>query len=528
MGGGFSHHLSDLEETNIEDIAAKPSNDGICDGKSQAVDDSLNHEESDEENEDEFSSIDVRDYIDQFPFENLVFEGGGIKGLSYLGAIKLLDEIGLRKKIKRCAGTSIGSISALVAVLGFNDEELDEISRKNLGSFLDVGKWSIIYNVFQYLGWQNFTSFYDYIGTLVEKKLGNKDATFRDLYEKTGRELCVVVTNLTVLHEEYFHPKTTPNIPIRLAIRMSVAIPGLIQPVKCTVNGQTGLYCDGAVIMNYPISCFDGWWLSMKSEDSFLQRLHPLEDLPKILDRRNKFARDEKTADKTLGFLVFNNDDETNNYNSVVARRNKHKVTYPNTTLARKALERKKTTVRLGIEHKSTKEAISKFLELAGKYDIDCSNTITKDELTEVFKDETFTAGQKNILFGENATMEDAMKMMDKDSDGNISFSEIVDYCSRKGFALANYGILGSEKQHINSLKDLTQAFFATVVLNADQIGFSSEDLPRTVGIHTHYVNTTDFDVETEDIKFIMEEGYKTTSAFLKHFAATKLKPKLS
>lgn len=42
----------------------------------------------------------------------------------------------------------------------------------------------------------------------------------------------------------------------------------------------------------------------MKSEDSFLQRLHPLEDLPKILDRRNKFARDEKTADKTLGFLV--------------------------------------------------------------------------------------------------------------------------------------------------------------------------------------------------------------------------------
>uniref|UniRef100_K1QRW2 Uncharacterized protein n=1 Tax=Magallana gigas TaxID=29159 RepID=K1QRW2_MAGGI len=304
MGGGFSYQLSDFEDTILEDIALKPNNDGICDGKSPTDQDCVDCDESDDENDDEFSSIDVRDYIDQFPFENLVFEGGGVKGLGYLGALKLLDEIGLRKKIKRCAGTSIGSISALVAVLGFNDEELDEISRKNLGSFLDVGKWRIIYNVFQYLGWQNFTSFYDYIGTLVEKKLGNKDATFRDLYEKTGRELCVVVTNLTVLHEEYFHPKTTPNIPIRLAIRMSVAIPGLIQPVKCTVNGQTGLYCDGAVIMNYPISCFDGWWLSMKSEDSFLQRLHPLEDLPKILDRRNKFARDEKTADKTLGFLV--------------------------------------------------------------------------------------------------------------------------------------------------------------------------------------------------------------------------------
>lgn len=42
----------------------------------------------------------------------------------------------------------------------------------------------------------------------------------------------------------------------------------------------------------------------MKNEDSFLRRLHPVKDLPKILDRRNKFARDEKTADKTLGFIL--------------------------------------------------------------------------------------------------------------------------------------------------------------------------------------------------------------------------------
>nr|XP_034302817.1 uncharacterized protein LOC117681620 [Crassostrea gigas] len=528
MGGGFSYQLSDFEDTILEDIALKPNNDGICNGKSPTDHDCVDCDESDDGNYDEFSSIDVRDYIDQFPFENIVFEGGGVKGMAYLGALKLLDEIGLLKKIKRCAGTSIGSVTALVAVLGFNAEEIEEISSVNLGAFLDVGKWRVIYNMFQFLGWQNYTSFYDYIGTLVEKKLGNKDATFRDLYEKTGRELCVVVTNLTVLHEEYFHPKTTPNIPIRLAVRMSVALPGLIQPVKCRVNGHTALYSDGGIIMNYPISCFDGWWLSMKNEDSFLKRLHPLKDLPKILDRRNKFARDEKTSDKTLGFIVFNNDDETNNYNSVVTRKNKHKVTYPDTTLARKALDRRLTAVRLGKEHQSTGEAISKFLELAGKYDIDCSNTITKDELTEVFKDETFTAGQKEILFGENATIEAAMKIMDKDSSGNIDFNEIVEYCSRKGYALANYGILGSEKQQINSLKDFTQAFFSTVSLNADQIGFSSKDLPRTVGVHTHYVNTADFSVETEDVKFIMEEGKKSTLAFLKHFAATKLKPKQS
>ena len=38
--------------------------------------------------------------------------------------------------------------------------------------------------------------------------------------------MCVVVTNLTNMEEEYFHPKTTPDVALRLAIRMSISIPG--------------------------------------------------------------------------------------------------------------------------------------------------------------------------------------------------------------------------------------------------------------------------------------------------------------
>ena len=49
---------------------------------------------------------------------------------------------------------------------------------------------------------------------------------FTQLYNKTGMELCVVVTNLTNMEEEYFHPKTTPDVALRLAIRMSISIPG--------------------------------------------------------------------------------------------------------------------------------------------------------------------------------------------------------------------------------------------------------------------------------------------------------------
>ena len=44
--------------------------------------------------------------------------------------------------------------------------------------------------------------------------------------ERFDRELCVVVTNLNQMSTEYCHPKTTPDMPVRMAVRMSMAIPG--------------------------------------------------------------------------------------------------------------------------------------------------------------------------------------------------------------------------------------------------------------------------------------------------------------
>ena len=43
-----------------------------------------------------------------------------------------------------------------------------------------------------------------------------------------GKEICIVVTNLSHMNVEYFHPKTTPNTPVRKAVQMSMALPGTI------------------------------------------------------------------------------------------------------------------------------------------------------------------------------------------------------------------------------------------------------------------------------------------------------------
>jgi NTE family protein len=45
-----------------------------------------------------------------YPFTNLVFEGGGVKGVAYGGVLEVLDQQGILDQIQNVAGTSAGAI----------------------------------------------------------------------------------------------------------------------------------------------------------------------------------------------------------------------------------------------------------------------------------------------------------------------------------------------------------------------------------------------------------------------------------
>lgn len=62
-----------------------------------------------------------------FPIENLVFEGGGPKGVVYLGAAKALEEHNLLENIKNVAGSSAGAITAFLIALGYDYKQLKDI-----------------------------------------------------------------------------------------------------------------------------------------------------------------------------------------------------------------------------------------------------------------------------------------------------------------------------------------------------------------------------------------------------------------
>ena len=46
------------------------------------------------------------------------------------------------------------------------------------------------------------------------------------VYKKYNKILCVVATNVSTMSVEYFHPKTTPDFPVAIAVRSSMALPG--------------------------------------------------------------------------------------------------------------------------------------------------------------------------------------------------------------------------------------------------------------------------------------------------------------
>ena len=66
-----------------------------------------------------------------YHFRNLVFEGGGVKGIAYVGAMQFLKKKGVLKNIQRVGGTSAGAINATLFALGFTNTETKKIL-KNL------------------------------------------------------------------------------------------------------------------------------------------------------------------------------------------------------------------------------------------------------------------------------------------------------------------------------------------------------------------------------------------------------------
>lgn len=196
-----------------------------------------------------------------YPFRNLVFEGGGVKGIAYVGAMKVLEEKGILPQIVRVGGTSAGAINAVLLGLNFTNKETSQILHDlNFNKMLD-GSFGVIRDTNRLLtqfGWYKGDYFRDWIGKIIKKKTGNSESTFHDIAGMKDnhpfRDMYFVGTNLSTGYAEIFSAERTPRWCVADAVRISMSIP-LFFAAKHSPRGDC--YVDGGLLDNYPVKVFD-------------------------------------------------------------------------------------------------------------------------------------------------------------------------------------------------------------------------------------------------------------------------------
>ena len=187
--------------------------------------------------------------------ESLVFKGGGVLGMAYAGAIEALEEQKILQKVKRSAGTSAGSVVALMVALGYTSAEIKKVvNDTNFKDFED--HWNPLRVATEY-GLYKGDFLLSWIQGIVAEK-ASKDITYSEMKAQGFKELKVYSTNLNTQLIQEFSADETPDVTVAESVRASMSIPLFFAAWKFPENiPNNHIYVDGGVLYNYPINAFE-------------------------------------------------------------------------------------------------------------------------------------------------------------------------------------------------------------------------------------------------------------------------------
>lgn len=275
---------------------------------------------------------------------DLVFEGGGAKGMVFVGAMQEFEARG--HKHGRLLGTSAGAITATFLAAEYTANEMlaalneklpngksvfsnfmalpapfDETAVHNsairtflqnsnnplIPDFLEARLDDFIVatlandtrsrHLFSFVergGWFSADNFLTWIheklnsGTCNGKPRNFGDMNLREFFEATGTELSLIASDTTGEQMLVLNHITAPNCPVVWATRMSMSVPLLWQEViwqpdwgtYCGQNLEGHSIVDGGLLSNFPIELF----------------LSNLKDVTAVMG--------EKVSDNVLGLLI--------------------------------------------------------------------------------------------------------------------------------------------------------------------------------------------------------------------------------
>jgi NTE family protein len=217
-----------------------------------------------------------------YPFKNLVFKGGGIRGVAYTGVLEKLYDFDILSNIERVAGTSAGAITATLVCFRLERERFFEIVEtldyqkvpqahdpdvqpKLIGRLLRnmndlAGDLNCTDRLLKKYGWYSSGYFYNWIQNVIAEQCdGNGMASFADFEKRGFRDLYICAVNASKNRPEMFSAETTPDVAVADAVRMSISIPLFFEALQFDGKhfGSGDFYVDGGIYNNFPIKYFD-------------------------------------------------------------------------------------------------------------------------------------------------------------------------------------------------------------------------------------------------------------------------------
>jgi predicted acylesterase/phospholipase RssA len=212
--------------------------------------------------------------VPYIPPKRLIFSGGGIRVISYVGVIQVLQERNFLNKIREFCGVSAGALVSLMLSLGYTNQIIERFCFEYDFSKVNSIDPENILQIFDNFGIDNGENLQKLINKILYHKGFSPNATFEDLH-RSGRvkNIRVWAADLQYLKPIEFSYCATPKIQVVTAICASMSLPLYFIPVKHPETHT--LMSDGGVFDNYPIS-----YLSDEEAEESLGVCFEFENLP--------------------------------------------------------------------------------------------------------------------------------------------------------------------------------------------------------------------------------------------------------
>lgn len=180
--------------------------------------------------------------------KNIVLSGGGIKGISLVGALYALEKLDILREIVNFAGASVGSLIIGLLVIGYSPLELYEFIK--VFDFTEAKGIDI--NNIQNFGLDTGSKIQYIIKRLITNKSHSENITLQELYDFTKKHITFTTVCVNTMKVCYISHENYPHLELVKAIMMSLAIPLIF----CPVIHENNMYIDGGCLDNFPICVF--------------------------------------------------------------------------------------------------------------------------------------------------------------------------------------------------------------------------------------------------------------------------------